>query len=75
MLHREGPVSPNTTEDIKGAAGVMYCAASDTVYFDLFHVETAYILSFAQIDLGVIVNLFPSHGSPSGMSSKSAGGN
>jgi hypothetical protein len=30
-LHRDGPNCPNTAEDIKGTAGVMYCAASDTV--------------------------------------------
>jgi hypothetical protein len=28
---REGADSPNTLADIKGAAGVMYCAAADTV--------------------------------------------
>jgi hypothetical protein len=33
-LHRDGPDCPNTVEDIKGTAGVMYCAASDTVNFN-----------------------------------------
>jgi Cytochrome P450 len=33
VLHRDGPNCPNTIEDIKGTAGVMYCAASDTVNF------------------------------------------
>jgi hypothetical protein len=34
-LHRDGPNCPNTPEDIKGAAGVMYGAAADTVIFKI----------------------------------------
>jgi len=34
-LHRDGPDCPNTAEDIKGTAGVMYCAASDTTWSSL----------------------------------------